>query len=169
MLIKVIAGVFLLVVLGTLFRFAMGLRWAKMERLQSRRDEQARGRRIVTEIPLSDAELVFLLEDGEAFYWGPQSVRKADIAGARLRLNGGIIGEVGAAGVSLPPPSPPEEFEGRERWDVTIYLRSGGTALLPCGTLREGVSREIAGRAFEAIRAAATQPIHQRSSGGPPV
>jgi len=70
MLIKIIAGVLLLLALFTLFRFAMSLRWAKTERLQERRNAEARGRRVVAEVPVSDGALTFLLEDAEAFHWG---------------------------------------------------------------------------------------------------
>ena len=164
MLIKVIAGAVLLLLLFTLFRFAMGLRAAKVARIQARRDEEARGCRVVAEIPLSDSELVLLIEDDEAFRWGSESVRKADIAGARLLLNGAVVRELAAPGVALPPPAPIEEFEGRERWDVGIYLREGGAVTLPCGTLREGVSREIGGLAFEAIRASVAGPVPRPSS-----
>jgi hypothetical protein len=158
MVIKVIAGALLLVGLFTVFRFAMGLRAAKVARIQARRDEEDRGRRVVVEIPLSDSELVLLLEDDRAFLWGSESVGKADILGARLLLNGAIVREFAAPGVALPPPAPAEEFEGRERWDVRIYLRGGRGVTLPCGTLREGVSREIGGLAFEAIRASVAGP-----------
>jgi hypothetical protein len=168
MLIKIIAGVLLLVALFTLFRFAMSLRWARTERLQERRNAEARGRRVVAEIPLPDGALTFLLEDAEAFYWSSESVRKAKIVGARMLLNGGIIGECASKGHSLPPPIAPQEFEGRERWDVAVYLREGRIATLPCGTLREGVSREIAGRAFEAIRAAVRDAEPASDQGNPP-
>jgi hypothetical protein len=155
MWIKVIAAIALALALWAVFRLAMALRWSKIERDRARLAEEARGRRVVAEIPLSDAELVLLLEDGDAFWWGQRSVRKADIVGGRLLLNGGIIGEFAAPGTSLPPPAAAEEYEGRERWDVRVYRRDGGAIEIPCGTLREGVSREIAGRAFEAVRAAA--------------
>jgi hypothetical protein len=164
MLIKVAAGALLAVVLFTVFRFAMGLRAAKVARIQARRDEESRGRRVVAEIPLSDSELVLFLEDDQAFHWGSESVRKAEILGARLLLNGAIVREFAAPGVALPPPAPADEFEGRERWDVGIHLRGGGVVTLPCGTLREGVSREIGGLAFEAIRASVAAPPRSPSS-----
>ena len=155
MVIKVAAGIVLVLALWAVFRLSMGLRWSKIERDRARRDEEARGRRVVAEIPLPEG-LILLLEDAAGFHWGPRSVDKADIVGGRLLLNGGIIGEFAAAGTSLPPPGAPEEYEGRERWDVRVYRRDGGTDEIPCGTLREGVSREIAGRAFEAVKASAT-------------
>jgi hypothetical protein len=56
------------------------------------------------------------------------------------------------AHAGLPAAPPAEEYEGRERWDVLLHLREGRTESVPCGTLREGVSREIAARVFEAVR-----------------
>jgi hypothetical protein len=131
----------------------MGLREAKREREAARAAEEERGRRVVVEIPLSDVEVVFLVEDGESFAWGKEAVAKPDIAGARLLVNGGVLKECGRPGVALPPPGPPEGFEGRERWEVVVYRREGDPARIPCGSLREGVSREIAGKAFAAVRA----------------
>jgi hypothetical protein len=154
MLIKVVAGILFVMIVWGFFRLAMGLRWAKIEREDHRRDEEARGRRVVAEIPLSEGELLMLLEDADAFHWGTRSVAKADIVGGRLLLNGGIIGEFAASGTSLPAPARAEEYEGRERWDVRIYRRDAEPVEIPCGTLREGVSREIAGRAFDAVRGA---------------
>ena len=153
MWIKVVVSMALAAFLWTAFRLAMGLRWSKVERDRRRHDEETRGRRVVAEIPLSEGDLVLLLEDADAFYWGLRSVRKADVAGGRLLLNGGIVGEFFLAGTTLPPPAGAEEYEGRERWDVRVYRRDGGTIEIPCGTLREGVSREIAGRAFDAVKA----------------
>jgi len=155
MLIKVAAGTLLALALWAVFRLSMGLRWSKIERDRARRDEEARGRHVVAELPLPDG-LLLLVEDADSFHWGTRSVLKAEIAGGRLLLNGGIIGEFASPGTSLPPPAAPEDYEGRERWDVRIYRRDGGITEIPCGTLREGVSREIAGRAFESVRASAT-------------
>ena len=64
-----------------------------------------------------------------------------------------ILAEADAAPPADPPPA--EGYEGRERWDVFIYCRDR-TEAVPCGSLREGVSREIAGRVFEAVRRAAS-------------
>ena len=52
----------------------------------------------------------------------------------------------------VPEPQSAEDFEGRETWDVVLYLEDGATRVVPCGTLREGVSREIAARVFRATR-----------------
>jgi len=153
MIIRVATALLLLAALWLLFRFAMALRWSKVVREGSRSAEESRGRKVVAEIPLPD-QLLFFLEDDAGFYWGASQARKSEIRGARMLLNGGVIGIFNRSGVTLPDPPPAEEYEGRERWDVLIYCR-GRTEAVPCGILREGVSREIAARVFEAVRRAA--------------
>ena len=155
MIIQVLALLALVLALWTVFRFAMGLRWAKVSREDARAAEQARGRRLVAEIPLSDDEIVFFVEDEAGFYWGGRQARKRDIRGGRLLLNGAVMASFSRDGERLPDPVPPEEYEGGERWEIALYLRSGRDERVACGRLREGVSREIAGRIFEATRAAA--------------
>jgi hypothetical protein len=150
--VKILALVAFLAAAFWLFRLSMGLRWAKVSREQTRAQEEARGRTVVAEIPLPGDELVLLTEDEEAFSWASHELRKADIAGARLLLNGGILGEFAEDGLRLPPPAPHEDYEGRERWDVVVFRRDGGTTTIPCGQLREGVSRDIAKRVFEAVK-----------------
>jgi hypothetical protein len=152
MLIQLAAALLLAAALWMLFRFAMGLRWAKVSRERARETAEAHGRRVVAEIPLAGDELVFFEEDAGAFHWAGQRASKADLEGARLLLNGNVVGSAMRAGSALPAPPLAEEYEGRERWDVLFYLRGGRTAQVPCGTLREGVSREIAARVFEAAR-----------------
>ena len=152
MLIKAAAAILLAAFLWTLLRFALGLRWSKLSREAARRAEEERGRRVVTELPLPDGEIVLLLEDDQAFRWGLASALKNAIRGARLLMNGGVLAECAQPAFSLPPPTPPEEFDGRERWEVLLYLVDGGVATIPCGTLREGVSRETAHRAYAAVR-----------------
>src|SRR4029450_13502236 len=90
-------------------------------------------------------------EDETALRWGADRVGKPEIAGARLLLNGGILREFARGPGVLPSPVPPEEFEGRPRWEVSVFLEGGRVARIPCGTLREGVSREVAGRVYEAL------------------
>jgi hypothetical protein len=153
MIIRIVAAVLLLAALWILFRFAMALRWSRVVREGSRSAEESRGRKVVAEIPLPD-ELLFFLEDDAGFYWGGLQARKSEITGARMLLNGGVIGSFTRPGVALPEPPAPEEYEGRERWDVFIYCQ-GRTQAVPCGSLREGVSREIAARVFEAVRRSA--------------
>ena len=152
MLIQVLAGLALLAALWALFRFAMGLRWAKLSRERARSQAEAHGRRVIAEIPLSGDELAFFEEDPRAFHWGEHSAAKSDVRGARLLLNGNVVGSVARPGATLPAPPAAEDYEGRERWDVLLYLAQAGAARVPCGTLREGVSREIAARVFEAVR-----------------
>jgi hypothetical protein len=152
MLIQLLAGLVLLAALWMLFRFAMGLRWAKVSREEARSEAESHGRRVVAEIPLSGDELAFFQEDGQRFHWGAHSVAKHDITGARLLLNGNVVGGFSRPGSPLPEMPGAEEYEDRERWDVLLYLRSGDSRRVPCGTLREGVSREIAARVFEAVR-----------------
>jgi hypothetical protein len=157
MIIQVLALLALVLALWTVFRFAMGLRWAKVSREDARAAEQSRGRRVVAEIPLSDDEIVFFVEDEAGFYWGGRQARKRDIQGARLLLNGAVMASLSRDGERLPETTPPEEYEGREKWEIALYLRGGREERVACGTLREGVSREIAGRTFEAIRSAVGQ------------
>ena len=160
-LVQIVAAAGLFLVLWSLFRLAMGLRFAKVSREEARRVEETRGRRVVAEIAL-DEGLVLFLEDDQGFYWGANRVRKSEIAGARLLLNCGVLGACARPGVVLPEPIPPEEFEGRERWEVVLYGADGSVQPVHCGTLREGVSREIAGKVFAAVREGfvADQPLH---------
>jgi hypothetical protein len=151
---QIVALLALGLLLWTIFRFSMGLRWAKVSREDARAAEQARGRRVVAEIPLSNEEIVFFVEDEDGFYWGGRQVRKRDVRGARLLLNGGVMVGVSRDGERLPEPSAAEEYQGRERWEVRLFMDAGRTERIACGTLREGVSREIAGRVFEAVRSA---------------
>ena len=152
MLIQLLAGAALLFLLFSLFRFAMGLRWAKVSREQARARAESSGRQVVAEIPLPGDELAFFQLDGDRFHWGEKSVARSAICAARLLLNGNVVGAVSRPGVALPEPPRAEDFEGRERWDVLLYLEDGTTACVPCGSLREGVSREIGARVFEAVR-----------------
>jgi len=151
--VRVLALVAFLALVFQLFRFAMGLRGAKRARERERAAEEARGRRVVAEIPLEQG-IVLFTEDERGFSWGGASLAKADVAGARLLLNGGILREFSRPPRALPPPVPPEEFEGRERWEVAVFLKDGAVARIPCGTLREGVSREAAGRVYAAVEQA---------------
>lgn len=151
-LVQLVAAVALLALLWRVFRMAMDLRFAKVTREEAREAEEARGRRVVAEIPDGEGLLLFL-EDETGFYWGADGARKSEIVGARLILNGGVLGAFRRTGAELPAPPVPEEFEGRERWEVLVYRADGSAHALRCGTLREGVSREIAGRVFAALRA----------------
>jgi hypothetical protein len=153
MLIRLAALAVLVIALWRVFRLSMGLRFAKLSREESRAAEEGSGRKVVAELPLSDALVVFLVEDADAFRWGSASLSKAEVRGVRLMVNGAVLQELTAAGERLPPPQAPEEYEGRERWEVRVFRGDGGTTVIPCGTLREGISREIAGRVFAAVQA----------------
>lgn len=151
MLTQILAVAALLLGLVWLFRFAMGLRYAKVRREQDRRDEEAKGRRVVAEVPTGTGELVLFLEDPAGFQWGGQQLQKSEIQGVRLLVNGRAVEVRQRPGVALPPAGWDEEHEGRERWDVRVYLEGGRSLEIPCGSLREGVSREAAQRVFAAV------------------
>ena len=152
MWLQVLAAVLLAAFLFSMFRYAMALRASKVARQSWREAEESRGRRVVAEIPGAGDGVTLFAEDDDGFYWAGQRAARRDVVGARLRLNGGILAAWTRPGVRLPEPATPEEFEGRERWDVVLYLADGETRLVECGTLREGVSREIATRVFEAVK-----------------
>jgi len=152
MWLRLAAGAAFLFFLWTLFRLAVGLRWEKVSREAERRQAEAGGGRVVAELPLNEG-VVFFLEDASHFRWGTAAVPRREVLGARLLLNGGVVGAAAREGFTLPAAPFVEEYEGRERWDVVLYRRDGSQAV-PCGTLREGVSREAAGQVFEAVRRA---------------
>ncbi len=159
MWIRLAALVALLALLWSLFRLAMGLRWAKVSRETARREEEGRGRRIVAELPTSDGTLGFFAEDHAGFYWAGGEARKPRLIGARLLLNRGVVSAAARPGSRMSDPPVPEPFEGGERWEVVLYEEGGLSRTIACGTVREGVSREIATRVFEAVRAALIKVI----------
>ena len=152
MWIRVLVGTALVFVLWSLLRYALGLRYAKVVRETSRREAEDHGRRVVAEIPVADGVL-FFLEDHAGFYWGGAAAAKPEVLGARLLLNGAVMAQAARPGQVLPDPPMPEEYEGRERWDVVLYRGGGEGLVVPCGTVREGVSREIGTRIYQAVRA----------------
>jgi hypothetical protein len=154
MWIKALALLALLALVWSLFRLSMGLRWAKLSREDARRAEETRGRRIVAELPSTDGTLGFFAADQAGFYWPAGEAARPAVLGARLLLNGSVIASASRPGARLPDPPVPEPFEGRERWEVALHLLGGETRTVACGTVREGVSREIATRVFEAVRSA---------------
>jgi hypothetical protein len=155
-LIQAGAAAVLLFALWRAFRFAMALRAQQVFREEARRAFEARGQRVVAEVPQASGELVLFIDEGEAFRWRELHLRKADITGARMLLNGAVMASESRDGAPLPVPPPAEEYEGRERWTVLIYM-SGSTVEIPCGTVREGVSREVARRVYDAVRAPVTR------------
>jgi hypothetical protein len=152
-LIRLLAILVLLVGLWAVFRLAMSLRFAKLSREQTRAREEDRGRLVIAEIP-SDSGLELLLEDDAYFYWKGGTLPKARLLGGHLRLSGGLVATVSRDGVTMPAPPPAQVEEGRGRWEVVLQLDGGAVESIACGSLGEGVSREIAGRVFEAVRRA---------------
>ena len=153
MLIRILAALLFLAFLWSLIRFAVGLRFEKRAREKALEREESLGRRLVAEVPLG-AVMMLVLDDGEALLWGEERQPFSELLGARMLLNGRVLAGVARAGASLPEPETAEEDEERERWDVRLYRRDGTIRDVRCGTVREGVSREIATRVFEAVRAA---------------
>jgi len=151
LLTRILAATALLLVLFWLFRLAMGLRYAKLKREQERLAEEARGRRVVAEVPTPAGDLVLFLEDVAGFRWGSQDLSKSELDGVRLLVNGRVIDSRQRPGVALPAAGWEEAQEGRERWDVLLHLGGGRVLQIPCGSLREGVSREAAQRVFAAV------------------
>jgi hypothetical protein len=164
-LIQLLAGAVLLFLVFSLFRFAMGLRWAKVSREAARAAAEDAGRQVVAELPLPTGEVAFLVEDAQSFAWQDRRVAKAGIFGVRMRLNGGVLAEHARDGVRLPPPEVGEEYEGRERWDVAVFSADGALSSIPCGVLREGVSREVASTVFAAVKRAMLRGGGPASSG----
>ena len=156
MWIRVLVGIALAFVLWSLLRYALSLRYAKVVREASRREAEAGGRKVVAEIPVGDGVL-FFLEDHAGFYWGGAAAAKPEVEGVRLLLNGAVMAQAARPRSALPDPPLPEEYEGRERWDVVLYRGRGEGLVVPCGTVREGVSREIGTRIFQAVRAALSE------------
>lgn len=151
LLVRLLAGAAFLVLVFWMFRLAMGLRYAKLVREEERRRQEAGGRRLVAEVPNPDGEVVLFLEDAVAFHWGARSLPKAEIVGVRLILNGRVVEEGGRPGRVLPAVGWPTEYDGGERWDVRLELADAGPLMIPCGKLREGVSREAAQQVFASV------------------
>ena len=151
-LIQLSAGLLLLVFLWRAFRMAMAMRYEGVVRDGERREMEARGRRVVAEVPSHEGDVYLFMETPETFEWRGQILAKARITGCRLLLNGGVMAAAAKQGVALPEPPATEAFEGRERWDVRVYAQSEAVDI-PCGMLREGVSREAARAVYEAVRA----------------
>lgn len=158
MLVRVLAGIALLLLLWWAFRLAMGLRYAKLQREQARAREEGSGRHVVAELPLPEGVVLFVEEPG-AFHWGGGSLAHGEVVGARLLLNSAVVAAASRAGAILPEPPAPEEDPGREHWEVIAYLCDGSARTIRCGSVREGVSRDAARAVFDALRRSLqTQP-----------
>lgn len=151
LLIRALAVVLLLWALWKLFRFAMALRFAKVLREEERQAHEATGRRLVAEVPTHEGDLVLFHESPSSFFYGEIEIEKQRIVAARLFLNGRIVDQSIRPGAAAPDASWTEEYDGRERWDLRLDFRSGQPLAVPCGMLREGVSREAATRVFRAV------------------
>jgi hypothetical protein len=142
-------------VLGAL-SLATTLTVYRKRRRRTREEEQARGRRIIAEIPAED-ELRLFSEDARQFHYGRQSVDKDRIAAVRVLINGApiaaYVAKRSATAAALQPTSFEDRPEGiaRDRWDVAIEM-SDGTLLVECGAIRERVSQELARAVFDAVK-----------------
>jgi hypothetical protein len=152
-LVQAAAAAVVLVFLWKAFRLAMGLRAERLFREGTRRAEEARGHRVIAEIPSAEGELSLFVEAGDSFVWQDRTVRKSELLGCRLLLNGAAVASAARVNTSIPEAALLEDYEGRERWDVRVYAGTGVWDI-PCGTLREGVSRDAARAVFEAVSAA---------------
>jgi hypothetical protein len=153
MLLKLLVALAFVLLLVRLLRLALGLRAQMHARERERAAQAARGRRVVAELPLEDG-IVLFLEDAAGFHWREHEVARRELQGARLLLNGGVVAQSARPGVLLPAPAASAEFEGSEQWEVALHVAGGEVRRIPCGRLREGVSREAASAVFEAARAA---------------
>jgi hypothetical protein len=152
MWVQIAAALAFLAFVWMTFRLAMGLRYAKVVREEARGAREGGGARVVAEIPSRQGDVQFFVDEGDAFSWPGGRIPKDAVAGARLLLRGGLVGSFERPGATLPPAGPVDDDESRERWDVAVYLHDGSSITVPCGTLREGVSRDVASRVFEALR-----------------
>lgn len=146
-----------LVVLLVLFALSMAttLRWRFRDHERVRRELRDAGRTIVAEVPADD-RLEFFSEDAGAFYWSGETIAKGAILAAQLLISGAPLAAVRArrAGAPRAADSPAEAGEvERERWDVAIET-DAGRVLVECGSIRQGVSQELARTVFEAVRRA---------------
>ena len=123
---------------------------------RTRENEEARGRRIVAEIPGED-DLRLFSEDDRQFHYGAASVGKDRIDAVRVLINGSPIAAYvstrSTAGVVRQATSFEDRPEGiaRDRWDVAIE-GSDGVMLVECGAIRERVSQELARAVFDAVK-----------------
>ncbi len=149
------AVVAVLLVVGAL-SLATTLTVYRKRRHGTRDAEEARGRRVVAEIP-GDDDLRLFTEDDRQFHYGDRSVDKDAIAAVRVLINGSPIAAYvstrHATGVVRQATSFEDRPEGiaRDRWDVAIE-RPDGLMLVECGAIRERVSQELARAVFDAVK-----------------
>jgi hypothetical protein len=160
-------AILLLVVAASL---ATTLQYYRRQRQRARDSERAMGRRIVAELPTSEA-LVYFSEDPVRFYYGETPVDKDLIVAARVLINGAPIAAVVStrhAQLAQTPTSFEDRPEGiaRDRWDVAIETERG-TVIVECGAIRERVSQELARLVFDAVKASVDQRnVNHHSTSG---
>jgi hypothetical protein len=148
------ALVAVLLVVGAL-SLATTLTVYRKRQRRTRDAEEARGRRIVAEIPGED-DLRLFTEDARQFHYGTASVGKDRIAAVRVLINGtpiaAYVSTRSAAG-AVQATSFEDRPEGiaRDRWDVAIE-GADGVMLVECGAIRERVSQELARAVFDAVK-----------------
>jgi hypothetical protein len=144
-----------LLIVGAL-SLATTLTVSRKRRRRARSAEEARGRRVVAEIP-GDDDLRLFTEDDRQFHYGDRSVDKDAIAAVRVLINGSPIAAYvstrHATDVARQATSFEDRPEGiaRDRWDVAIE-RPDGLMLVECGAIRERVSQELARAVFDAVK-----------------
>ena len=150
----------ILVALG-LFLFALGLastlRFHRLGRERERRELQAAGRKVIVEVPTRDGLTLFSAAE-DHFHWGETAIAKDDIRLVRVLINGSPIATHAARRCPSKDHGSSGAFTDRpdgiahDRWDVLVRTEVGD-ALVECGSIREGVSRELARSVFDAIKA----------------
>ena len=151
-----IAGIVAALLFGVALSLIGILRAYQRRQQLARTTEQARGRRIIAELPTA-SDLILFTEDDTHFHYGARAIDKGLVTAVRVLINGSPI----AAYVSprWPPGDmrQPTSFEdrpegiARDHWDVAIEM-SAATELIPCGAIRERVSQELARTIFEAVK-----------------
>ena len=153
-----------------LFLFALGListlRCHRRARDRERQALLAAGRRVLAEIPAGDG-LALFVTNGTCFYWNDRPIPKQAIRWVRILINGAPLATHAAPGhLTEDPgdvdPAAAEQPQGiaHDRWDVLIGT-DAGDVLVPCGSVRERVSQELARAVFDAVKA-----DMERRSGG---
>jgi len=169
-----VAGVIALLLLVVAASLATTLTYMRRQRQRARQAERDRGRTLIVEIPGGD-DLMIFSEDDRRFYYGERSIDKDRILSARLLINGAPIAEAhrSTSGESIVHPhlgaTVDDQPEGiaRDKWDVAID-GVDDALVVPCGSIRERVSQELARTVFDAVKRAIDAGDHHSASGTPP-
>ena len=124
---------------------------------EARAAEEARGRRIIVELP-TDPALTLFSEDAEHFYYGARAIDKRAIVAVRVLINGAPIAAAQSPrwhAAHVQPTSFEDHPEGiaRDRWDVAVETVDE-RILVECGAVRERVSQELARKIYDAVKSA---------------